>query len=71
MEDRPGCDRLGDLAPDDALCLGGILDLVADRNPLAQRDQTGQIVVEGFGRDAGKRNSGRGPVVSGRECQPE
>ena len=54
--DGAGSDDPHDLAFDRALGLGGIPDLLADRDRLALAHRTGKVVVEGLNRYARHRN---------------
>ena len=71
MKDGTGSQGLRDFAPDDPFCFGGILHLIADGDPLAQRDQPSQIFVQCLGGNAREGHTSRRPVVSRRERQPQ
>ncbi len=63
---RAGRHDAHDLAPDDALGLAGILDLIADRDAEALLDQPRQVGVDGVVRHAAHRDRRRPAVLRSR-----
>ena len=71
MKNGAGSHRLGDFAPNDSLGFGRILHLVADGDPLPQRNQPSQVLVQGLCRNASEGHTSCRSVVSRRERQPQ
>ena len=70
-EDGAGRDRLHDLARYDLLGGRSLLHLLADRDPAAELDEAGQVLVQGLDRHPGQGHPARGPVVAAGEREPE
>ena len=66
VEQRARRDHAHDLAPDDALGLPGILDLLADRDAVALAHEPGEVAVDGVKRHAAHRNRPAGRVLRSR-----
>src|SRR2546423_8255943 len=70
-EDDTWRDGLHDFPPDDSLRELGILDLLADRNAIAELHQSAQVVLSRLHRHAGQRHLCGTTVVARCERQTE
>ena len=66
-----GCDRFHYGPADDAFGELGILDLFADRDAVALRNQPAQVLGRRFHGNARQWDFGRAAVVAGRQRQPQ
>ena len=71
VEGHAGRHHLGDPALDDGLGGLGVLELIADGDPVAGPDELGQVVLEGVVREPGEFHLGGGAVLPGGQHDVE